>query len=81
MRCKDALKNWKDILRWYNLPFYQKWFTKCPVKEFIEVKPKQRIHVSLDNKKLKFTVEKEKASKTKVAKKSTTSAKAKKSTE
>jgi len=37
-----ALKNWKDILRWYNLPFYQKWFTKCPVKEFIEVKPKQR---------------------------------------
>ena len=36
-----ALKNWKDILRWYNLPFYQKWFTKCPAKEFIEIKPKK----------------------------------------
>jgi hypothetical protein len=35
---KWALINWEDILSWYNLPFYKKWFNKCPKKEFTEIK-------------------------------------------
>ena len=37
-----ALKNWEIILEWYSLPFYKKWFIKCPVKEFIEIKSTER---------------------------------------
>jgi len=49
-----TLKNWKEIINWYNLPFYKKWFIKCPIKEFIEIKkPKQ-------NTKLKEQVKEEK---------------------
>jgi hypothetical protein len=33
-----ALKNWEEILDWHNLPFYKKFFVKCPTKEFIEIK-------------------------------------------
>ena len=33
-----ALVNYKEIILWYNQPFYMKWFSKCPVKELIEVK-------------------------------------------
>jgi hypothetical protein len=35
---KWTLKNWEEILDWYNLPFYKKWFVKCPTKEFTEIK-------------------------------------------
>ncbi len=35
---KWALVNWKEILDWYNLPFYEKWFKKCPTKRFTEIK-------------------------------------------
>jgi hypothetical protein len=37
-----ALKNWETILEWYNLPFYKKWFIKCPTKQFIEIKSTEK---------------------------------------
>lgn len=30
-----ALLNYKEIINYYQLPFYKRWFTKKPVKEFI----------------------------------------------
>jgi hypothetical protein len=35
---KYALINYEEILDYYQLPFYKKWFNKCPVKKFIEIK-------------------------------------------
>ena len=35
---KWALTNWEEILEWYRLPFYKKWFKKCPTKKFTEIK-------------------------------------------
>lgn len=34
---KWALLNYMEIIRWYQLPFYKRWFIKKPTKEFIEV--------------------------------------------
>lgn len=35
---KYALKNYKDIISWYQLPWRKRVFSKCPVKELIEIK-------------------------------------------
>jgi len=35
---KFALTNYIEILEWYNLPFYKRWFTQQPIKELIEIK-------------------------------------------
>lgn len=35
---KWALKNWEEMFDWYELPFYKKWFTKPPKKEFTQIK-------------------------------------------
>ena len=33
-----ALVNYEEIIDYYNLPFYKKWFKKCPTKELMEIK-------------------------------------------
>jgi hypothetical protein len=32
-----VLKNYKEIIEYYKLPFYKKWITKKPVKELINI--------------------------------------------
>lgn len=34
---KYALVNYKEIIEWYQLPFWKKWFTKKPIKEFVKI--------------------------------------------
>lgn len=34
---KYALINYIDVINWYKLPFYKKWFVKKPYNEFIEI--------------------------------------------
>lgn len=29
---KYLLVNWEEIIDYYKLPFYKKWFKKCPTK-------------------------------------------------
>ena len=35
---KYALLNYEEIIEFYQLPFYKKWFKKCPTKELMEIK-------------------------------------------
>lgn len=35
---KWALTNWEEIMDWYQLPFYKRWFRNPPTKEFIKIK-------------------------------------------
>ena len=41
--------NYEEIIRWYELPFYKRWFIKKPTKEFIELL-KQANEIILFNK-------------------------------
>jgi len=32
-----ALINYEEIIGWYNLPFYKRWFTKKPIKQLMDI--------------------------------------------
>ena len=41
---KYALLNYEEIIRYYQKPFYMKWFTNPPTKELMELLDNKRIY-------------------------------------
>jgi len=36
-----ALKNYLEVIDWYRMPFYKRWFIKKPICEYVKLTPKQ----------------------------------------
>ena len=36
-----ALKNYLEVIDWYRMPFYKRWFIKKPIYDYIKLTPKQ----------------------------------------
>jgi len=38
VKTKYALVNYMEIIKWYQLPFYKRWFRDRPIKQIINIK-------------------------------------------